>query len=329
MEPTTTATTESLAALMAGLIDYAGLFPPAGLPLDEAVENYARYREGADRWLLGRFIVPATRLPDLGELAGARFDPADPFRLSILGRGGAEAGEFLDGLRADLAELHAFRGRHGAGITADILEVRLPAGSAGELDELLEEAGEAIDREGGLQPFFEATPGEPWRAGVGTLIEAIARQNERSATRAGFKLRAGGLSADAFPTSGDVAFALAACREAGVPLKATAGLHHPIRHFDDGVQARMHGFLNLFVAGVLAHEHGLDADQLQPILEDEAATSFKFSDSALAWRNLATTPETVRALRESALISYGSCSFDEPRDDLRALGLLAAPVDGE
>ena len=43
----------SLRALLTGVVDYAGLFPPARLPLDEAIRNYARYRQGSDAWMLG------------------------------------------------------------------------------------------------------------------------------------------------------------------------------------------------------------------------------------------------------------------------------------
>jgi hypothetical protein len=48
----------SLRVLLANLIDYAGLFPPAALPMEEAVRNYARYREGEHAWMLGKFVVP-------------------------------------------------------------------------------------------------------------------------------------------------------------------------------------------------------------------------------------------------------------------------------
>jgi len=68
-------TTRSLHALLEGLIDYAGLFPPAGLSMQDAVRNYARYREEDYAWALGRFVVPADRVDEV---------PAD-FPLSILG----------------------------------------------------------------------------------------------------------------------------------------------------------------------------------------------------------------------------------------------------
>jgi hypothetical protein len=68
-------TARSLRALLEGLIDYAGLFPPAALSMQDAVRNYARYRDEEYAWALGRFIVPADRAHEV---------PSE-FPLSILG----------------------------------------------------------------------------------------------------------------------------------------------------------------------------------------------------------------------------------------------------
>src|SRR5690606_34756706 len=52
----------SIGVLMAGAIDYAGLFPPSAVSMADAVENYAAYRRGEYSWMLGRFVVTASRL---------------------------------------------------------------------------------------------------------------------------------------------------------------------------------------------------------------------------------------------------------------------------
>ena len=44
-------------ALLNGLIDYAGLFPPAGEDMRTAVHNYADYLRSPDRSAPGRFVV--------------------------------------------------------------------------------------------------------------------------------------------------------------------------------------------------------------------------------------------------------------------------------
>ena len=50
----TTLTPPALHALVSSIIDYAGLFPPARLPLDTAIGNYARYRTEPEAWMLAR-----------------------------------------------------------------------------------------------------------------------------------------------------------------------------------------------------------------------------------------------------------------------------------
>ncbi|HVG24227.1 MAG TPA: hypothetical protein VND45_08760 [Thermoanaerobaculia bacterium] len=66
---------KSLYVLLENLIDYAGLFPPAALSMQDAVRNYARYRDGEYAWALGKFVVPQARASEV---------PAE-FPLSILG----------------------------------------------------------------------------------------------------------------------------------------------------------------------------------------------------------------------------------------------------
>src|SRR5690606_19531676 len=64
--------------LLSGIVDYAGLFPPAALTMWSAVQNYAAYRSGVDAWALGRFVAPAVRLHELAT-AIAGLDPEGTF----------------------------------------------------------------------------------------------------------------------------------------------------------------------------------------------------------------------------------------------------------
>src|SRR5258708_32412167 len=88
----------------------------------------------------------------------------------------------------------------------------------------------------------------------------------------------------------------------------------------------MHGCFNVFGAGMLDHVHHLTRPEIQTIVEEEKATAFKFAGDAFAWQNLKATADEIAGLRQNVLISFGSCSFDEPRDDLRTLGLLADSI---
>jgi hypothetical protein len=297
----------SLRALLTGAIDYAGLFPPAQLPLEQALRNDTSYRGGPDAWMLARFVCPAARLNGL--------TTCPP--LSVVGRGGATAADFLAGQQQDRLDITAFC-RRQPGAAIECYEVRIPR-------ELLQpersrDLRAALTRlEEPTAAFFEVEYGGRWTVSVGMLVTALGEMPGR---QKGLKIRCGGATAASVPTADDIGFALAACRSAGVPAKFTAGLHHPLRRHDQALGTKTHGFLNVFVAGVLGHARGLDAAALRPVLEEEDATSFRFDDAGLGWRDLRATTDEVVAARKRALISFGSCSFDEPREDLRTLGLM-------
>lgn len=53
----------ALRALLESLIDYAGVFPPAGLSLETAVCNYGDYRNGKYSWMLRSFVIGAAEMP--------------------------------------------------------------------------------------------------------------------------------------------------------------------------------------------------------------------------------------------------------------------------
>jgi hypothetical protein len=325
----------SLRALLAEIIDYAGLFPPARLPLDQAIRAYARYRRGPQNWMLGRFVCPAERLGELEPLVPELFSLEFPLRIAALGRGGKSTAEFLTGLRADLEAIGAFRERHHERTEVAVYEVRLPreilvADSGEAAGNLLKDVAQALEQTSlpSLTAYYEPAPGEAWRPSLAVLKEALAKDNrQRTGSNrgpirsAGLKLRCGGLEAVDVPSPEQVAFAITVCRDSGVPLKFTAGLHHPIRHFDPGVQMIMHGFLNVFVAGVLAHARHLGEDQVRQIIEDQDAEALTFDAEGLRWKDYRATVAGIGAARRF-VVSFGSCSFEEPCDDLRTMGLL-------
>jgi hypothetical protein len=170
---------------------------------------------------------------------------------------------------------------------------------------------------GDLPVFWEAPPD---RAEQTIALLAEFNSDADSATF-GYKLRAGGVTADAFPTSLQIAKALVTPATHQLPIKFTAGLHHPLRQYREEVQTKMHGFLNVLGAAVLAAEHRWNADQTAMMLEDENADSFSFADDFFAWLEWRIDIERLQYRRRFA-VSFGSCSFDEPREDLRALKLL-------
>jgi len=239
----------SLEKLLGHLIDYAGTFPPAALSMEEALENYERYRNGEHAWMLGRFIVPE----------GHEVPPDLP--VSVIG----------------IDEVKASRRRPGG-------------------------------RPGGVPPpYVEITDLD--------LIKDLARNGLRA------KIRTGGLTPDAIPSSKTIADFLRECAQHGVPFKATAGLHHPIRcvrpltYEPDAPRGTMHGFINVFMAAaILPHA--------EAILEEDNPNAFHFDDDTASWRGHAVLTDDLARVREEFAISFGSCSFEEPVKDLQELGWL-------
>jgi hypothetical protein len=277
----------SLRALLTRVIDYAGLFPPASLSLDESIRNHARYLNEPESWMLGRFICPAAKLADLIPYLNELFTEQTALPLSVLGRAGPG-----ESYKADFLDMAKFRDECGERANIDAYETKMESRLPGRSEDV----------------FVEF----PW-----DKIEIGARM-----TGVGFKLRTGGTEANAFPPIQIVAHAIAECRDVSKHMKFTAGLHHPIRHFNSSVNTKMHGFVNVFVAGTLAHAIDLSEAQLIPILNDEDPTSFRFDDDGLRYKEYRATTRQIEDARRQLVISFGSCSFDEPRDDLRSLGWL-------
>jgi hypothetical protein len=311
----------SVRTFLSRIIDYAGLYPPASLSLEDAIRNFVRYQSDPEVWMLSRFIIPAKRLSELSKLANQIFSKEGVLSFSALGRGGKDSNEFLENLKLDITDIHTFRELHGAGVIVDMFETAFPKSVLTDPASALELVNKAADslNKNGLTVFFESPFEDGWLLRTEKLIRSLRKIKDK---HVGFKLRTGGVTADAFPTAEQVAWAIMAARDAGIPMKATAGLHHPIRRYDENVQTKMHGFLNVFGAGVLALSHGLDQDQIQAIVEDEDPANFIFNEADFSWKNFTASIEQIAQVRQGGIISFGSCSFDEPREDLRMLGLL-------
>jgi hypothetical protein len=307
----------SFYAFMSRIIDYAGLYPPASLPLEEAFRNFIHYQDDPDAWMLSRFVLPARRLAELSALM-----PEDDshYSFTLLGRGGKDSDEFSSNLKLDLHDIQAFSSTYGSRVSADMFEVPLYIPAFEDqyiLNGLVKQTAEFLNSKG-LTVFFEAPFGDGWQERADKLFYALRKVKDK---HVGFKLRTGGVTADAFPSTEQVARAILVARDSGIPLKCTAGLHHPIRHFNESVRTKMHGFLNVFGAGVLAAANGISQDLVQSILEDEDPANFYFGDEEFVWKGLRVATSGIEEIRHH-VTSFGSCSFDEPRKDLRRLHLL-------
>jgi hypothetical protein len=295
--------------LLDSVLDYAGLFPPAKLEMQPTVTNFARYRKGADAWMLARLIVPVTRFPEFVEKADALLPKtADvegdaPWPLSVLVAPASD--ERIERFNERMED-REFSRAHGRAMI-DTIETK--ATSAHEIDRALEYVPDDIFA------YFEIPAETDPRGLVATMASLDA----------GAKIRTGGLTPDAHPTPEQVARFLKVCRAAEVPFKATAGLHHPCRHLATDVGCMQFGFLNVFVAGcMLWNDDSMGEKEIEEILVEENVRAFEFGPTGLAWRRRFLRFEEIATARERFAHSFGSCSFDEPLADLRALGLLPA-----
>jgi hypothetical protein len=295
----------SLRALLAHAIDYAGLFPPADLALEPALQNQAAHLRAPERWMLGAFILPIAKFPEAGAQL-AQFNSEHPLEISALGPKTVKAADFRRGLETAAEAIKQFLSEHKDGVSVRQFEMPLPRGSVSKSLG----AARALLGDLALDVFWEA----PADAAVPT-IEVL------SGSGAGFKLRTGGVTADAFPSDAQIARALVTAAKHRVPIKFTAGLHHPVRLFHESVGTKMHGFLNVLGAGVLAAEHRWSESQTQEMLADEEAGAFAFEEEMMRWRDWKISTAQITARRQ-LVTSLGSCSFDEPRDDLGGLHLL-------
>jgi hypothetical protein len=235
-------------ALLGWLIDHAPMFPPARLPTAEALAEDRRARAGAEAWLLGRLVWPASRLPELVDYDGVRLSVVLDGPLPAIGR--------VEAVETRWPELPTFDGE---------VFVEVP------LDDGLEQNLERVK-----------------------AADALA------------KVRCGG---ERRPTSAELARFVRACSDIGLPFKASAGLHHAVR------SGEAHGFINLLAAALFPR-------RAEEALDEEDPAAFAVDGERFAWAGLEADAAAIARMRRERFRSFGSCSFAEPVDELRALAIL-------
>ncbi len=218
-----------LTALLRHAIDYAGLFPPAGLSMPEAVREYHAQRSGPDAWALGRFVLGVAQL---GGFVAARAElPGDAWPLAVIATGADDAA-VIAGVAASQAHLLSVSAVEARGDSPAAIAALAPLAR--------------VTRE----LFVEV----PLGASLYDVLSAVSSLGARA------KIRTGGVTADAFPSPLQVARFLRACADCGLPFKATAGLHHlvrgeyPLTYEQGSPRATMFGFLNVFAAAAFARQ---------------------------------------------------------------------------
>ena len=292
-----------LHTFLRGIVDYAGLFPPAGLDMATAVRNYAEYRNGPNAWMLGSFIVPVSRLDEFSISAEdvIQSKAHSPWKLSVL---------VSQDFEKEMSIVRDFNKRNGPA-SAAVGAIETKASSVEEIKHL------AQQKPADMELYTELSVGPDPQP----LISAIAATGLRA------KVRTGGTSTEMFPSSAELARFIHECVATGVPFKATAGLHHPVRstyrltYAADSSSGTMFGFLNVFLAAAFERK-GMGMKDLTEVLEEQSADAFRFENGGVRWREHQLTNTDLETTRRTVATTFGSCSFREPVDDLMALGLL-------
>ena len=302
-----TAAPSALRTLVAGIVDYAGLFPPASLDMRSAVQNFADYRGSADAWMLGRFVVPVSRLDEWeSALAALTLESSAAWQ-------GASISALLSGeFATEAALITAFNTRAPFGVTIDVAE-----GRASTADAVLATAAAMPDD---VMLYCEL----PHRDDPHELLQAVKSANVRA------KIRTGGVTPDAFPSPPEIVRFLRRAHELGVTTKATAGLHHPLRgdyrltYAPDAARGTMYGFLNVFLCAAALRGGATDAVAIDILTLTDSARIL-VEDGAVTIGDIVLTSSVLQAMRASGVVAFGSCSFREPVDELTSVSWGLSP----
>jgi len=282
----------AIETLLAGLFDYAGLYPPASLSLHAAVDNYFKYGHSEQASAVGRLIINYDHLDKLRSVAG---DSLGDFAVSVIA--------------AEDADWDALARQVGSGLRIESLEIKCNQPS------IIERITQRVPKD--VMTYFEV----PIQAESLPALEAIRAAGARA------KIRMGGVVPEGIPSIPDVIKMLKALADLRLPFKATAGLHHPLRSLQpltyepQSPTSVMHGFVNLVCAAALIYFGG-DTDDAQCVLGEEDSAAWQVKGDSIRWRDLSWTTEQLATMRREFFMSIGSCSFEEPIRDLERLGWL-------
>ena len=332
-----------LRRLLSRVIDYAGMFPPARHSLPEAWRNYVENGRTACAFMQRRFVCPAAGLVELArEIEASRPAAVEIAAVSRLPPGGDAAAAAKNEIKL-LTQLSNRMRTSGIALDlswelavdwdASLAQPRVPGAPAevSELSILLDDVTRQLRseklhvaelfvelpmREDEIDPPMRLTP----------AVERLAyrlHNCDNLLPRWSLKFRTGGPTARDVPSPQLLAGCIELCRGGrSAAFKCTAGLHHALRHYDAALGVWQHGFINVLVASVLSSAQQLPAPVLEELLQETSPAAFTFTDTELRWREHSATPAELDQARSRLMISFGSCSFDEPCQDLRDLAWL-------
>lgn len=293
---------ESVETLLLEIVDYAGLFPPAKLDMQAAIANYIQAQHDTDHWMVSRFLLPISRLDEFSTLLPA----------NVLQRGSVSA--ILTGKsEVELAQVRSFNAQNShVGNSITITSLEFSPLSPDVLATVLPQLPI------GIEAFFEI----PLNQNLEPYLAILKRFN------VGAKIRTGGITIDAFPAANQLAETIMRFAEAQIPFKATAGLHHPLpakyplTYESNSPKHLMYGFLNLAILAALAHQKRITRVEAIEVLKTPTIDQFSFTKTGISWQRHYLHLSEIQVSRQKFFRSFGSCSIQEPLNDLKHLHLL-------
>ncbi|MCG8374065.1 MAG: hypothetical protein MI700_11045 [Balneolales bacterium] len=322
---------KSVEHLLSESIDYASLKPPVSMALVDALREYVRITNSEDKWMLSRFVIPYNQVPELRKFADRRYRLKGPLNLCIFGPIVNSLHEFKNtilNIEKDILSAHSgFPGE----VRTNVLELALPTISVESLNpEELVKAIEAVvttSADSRLLPhrvYFEI-PGQDIEVETAKkIIKVIAVHNKSVLKRKIDNYLFSGLKINCTPPPSTefLAEVMLYARDANVAIKFAG---HNIRSFstyDYTSNERVFGFINIFMAGLLAYTQDLTVQETVEVLTENNPSNFIFKDAFIAWRELAAPMLEIKMLRMLSITSFNLTDFESPLHGLKERSIL-------
>ena len=319
---------QSLDIFMHELLDYAGLFPPAKLTLQESLLNYSSYTKHIQKNWLGKFILPSNKIAECIEIMLDQkiFKSNNAFlKFSIILNSCEKFNDFNKIIDNDLKSIYQLKSTFNKHINIDSIEFFPPKevfqpNNLSLFRNMLSFVNDKLLNAKEIKfKYIEI----PFSENINEYIEFISEFNLRQKEiKFCIKLRTGGVTPQQIPSAFHIAQAIRLSAEKQIPIKATAGLHVPVPNDNPEVGSRLHGFFNIFSCLMLCYKKLLTISEMENILVNYSYSDFKFTEEGFTVGNKFLPNAEMTHLRNSFIKSFGTCSFLEPIEHLQENNFL-------
>ncbi len=312
---------KSLNIFMQELLDYAGLYPPTNLTLQESLDNFSNYYFHKQKDWLGNFILPVNKIDETILILKEQntFQKLNNKAcFSIIISTCENISEYSNILENDILLIKKLIHKFENKIIIESIELFPPKEifKSNNSNKTIDILNILKDKFSGIKSIKQLYCEIPFIENMNQYVEQISNFNAHYSNKFAVKLRTGGVTPAQIPPAIQIAKAIRICAEQKVPVKATAGLHVPVPNDNRHVGARLHGFLNIFSCFLLCYDNLMSIEKMEKIILDYSYSNFKFTENGLCIEDNFISNEKMTELRKSFIKSFGTCSFLEPIDHL-------------